>query len=92
MKNSQGDHYEEGLKKVGDVYTDVREAAEHLYEHTKDKAHEYLQEGKHKVRQTQENIEDLTDELITKVKAKPLTSLLIAAGIGFIIASLTRSK
>lgn len=57
------------------------EGAAHLYE-----------EGKRKVCDVEESICDHTDVLISKVKEKPLTSLLIAGGIGFLLLQLLKIR
>lgn len=64
--------------------------ADALYKQVKDKAQEYYEEGKHSVCEAQECVKEYTDELIHHVKEKPLSSLLIAGSIGFILSSLLR--
>ncbi|MFT4059112.1 MAG: DUF883 domain-containing protein [Legionella sp.] len=57
----------------------IREEAEHLYE-----------EGKKTINDLDDTICNYTEELINKVKEKPLTSLLIAGGIGFLVSHLLK--
>lgn len=48
------------------------------------------EEGKRKVCDVEESISEHTDVLISKVKEKPITSLLIAGGIGFLLFHLLK--
>ncbi|KTD36342.1 hypothetical protein Lnau_1326 [Legionella nautarum] len=60
------------------------------YKHAKDKANELYEEGKQAVCDAQDCLKEYTDNLVKHVKEKPLTSLLIAGGIGFILSSLLK--
>jgi ElaB/YqjD/DUF883 family membrane-anchored ribosome-binding protein len=42
------------------------------------------------VNDVQDHTKEYTDELIKKVREKPLASLLIAAGVGFLLSSLLK--
>ena len=53
-----------------------------------DKAAQLYKEGKQKACSTQDCIEGYTEELVKKIKKQPLTSLLVAAGVGFLISTL----
>jgi ElaB/YqjD/DUF883 family membrane-anchored ribosome-binding protein len=53
-------------------------------------AQELYDEGLHKVNDVQDHTKEYTDELIKKVREKPLASLLIAAGVGFLLSSLLK--
>lgn len=75
---------------LSSAYDGVKETAEDLYNQTRDKANSIYHDGKQKIQQTQDNIQDYTDQIIVLVKDKPLASLLVAGGIGFVIAALLR--
>lgn len=64
--------------------------AEEAYHKVKKQAEELYKEGMHKASEFQSHVKDYSGELVDHVKQKPLTSLLIAGGIGFIIASLLK--
>ncbi|MDP1604214.1 MAG: DUF883 C-terminal domain-containing protein [Legionella sp.] len=68
----------------------VVEAANELLKESKKKANELYEEGKHTFDNVQKSIKTYSDDVVHKVHAKPLTSLLIAGGIGFILSSLLR--
>ncbi|MBA2652632.1 MAG: hypothetical protein H0U73_10255 [Tatlockia sp.] len=66
------------------------EHAEALYKHVKGKANDLYKDGKHSVAEAQVNLKHQTDNLAEHVKEKPLSSLLIAGGIGFILSAIFR--
>jgi ElaB/YqjD/DUF883 family membrane-anchored ribosome-binding protein len=68
----------------------VAEAASELFNEGKKLAQELYDEGLHKVNDVQDHTKEYTDELIKKVREKPLASLLIAAGVGFLLSSLLK--
>lgn len=72
---------------------EVEEGIEHadaLYKQVKDKASEFYEESKKTVYDAQDNLKEYTDKLVQHVKEKPLTSLLIAGCVGFILSSLLK--
>lgn len=88
-------------EKTNDLYNDSKDNASSMYEEIKDrteaKAHdikESVQEmyegSRKKMNNLQDCVSDYSDELIKTVKDKPLTSILIAGGIGFILAALAK--
>lgn len=64
------------------------EHAEALYKHVKGKANDIYKDGKHSVAELQDQLKHQTDHLIQHVREKPLSSLLIAGGIGFILSAI----
>lgn len=64
--------------------------AEETYQDLKHKAEGIYAEGKHAVCEAHDNLQAYSEELVKHVKEKPLSSLLIAGGIGFILASVFR--
>lgn len=73
------ENYEDLKKKGEEVAHDIRETASHLYE-----------EGKHQVENLKNYIDDYSDELIKMIKNKPLTSVLVAGGVGYLLAKLLK--
>jgi ElaB/YqjD/DUF883 family membrane-anchored ribosome-binding protein len=79
----------------------VRNVAAHPRAHIKAAASELLHEGKkianelyegglNRVNDAQDTAKEYSDELVKKVKTNPLTSLLIAGGIGFLLSTLLK--
>jgi len=68
----------------------VAEAASELFEESKKMANELYEEGKSQINNVHETVKEYSTEVCHHVHAKPLTSLLMAAGVGFILAALLR--
>ena len=68
----------------------ISEAATELLEEGRKLANELYEGGLHKVQNAEDSVKEYSDELVKKVKEKPLTSLLIAAGVGYILSTLLR--
>lgn len=66
----------------------VAQAASALLKEGKKMANGLYHDGIHKVSDMQESIKGYSDEVAHKVHAKPLMSLLIAGGIGFILSAI----
>jgi len=78
-KNKAKELYNEGKNKTESLAHQFTEGATNLYE-----------EGKRKVNDLDDSIYEYTEELTKKVKEKPLTSLLIAGGIGYLLSHLLK--
>ncbi len=68
----------------------VAEAASELLNEGKKWAQERVDEGKHKMNEAEENLRECTDQLLKKVQENPLSSILIAGGIGFLLSKILR--
>lgn len=68
----------------------VREAATDLINESKKLANELYEDGLSKVREAERNVKQYSDETLVKVQKNPLASVLIAAGVGFVLSSLLR--
>ncbi|KTD52766.1 DUF883 C-terminal domain-containing protein [Legionella quateirensis] len=68
----------------------VAAAAEDLINEGKKFANEVYQEGVHKVSDAEEVVKEYSDKLVQKIQEKPLTSVLVAAGVGVLLAALLR--
>ena len=68
----------------------VKEAASELLNESKKWAQEVGEEGLNKVNQAQDDIKEYSDQLSRKIQENPLASVLIAAGIGFLLSKIMR--
>lgn len=68
----------------------VSEAANELLRESKKLAHELYEEGLGKVGDAQKNIKTHSDQVLKKVRKNPMTSVLVAAGVGFLLSSILR--
>jgi ElaB/YqjD/DUF883 family membrane-anchored ribosome-binding protein len=68
----------------------VSDAASALLNESKKWAHEMREEGLNKVGEAEENMKEYSDQLLRKVQENPLTSVLIAGGIGFLLSTLLK--
>jgi ElaB/YqjD/DUF883 family membrane-anchored ribosome-binding protein len=69
---------------------DISEEANDLLKHGKKFAGRLYDEGMDKVGEASDEIHEYSDELVKKIRRNPLTSLVIAAGVGFLISSLMK--
>ena len=82
------DNYNKESSTFGSKKANVGEAASELLNESKKYAHEIYEDGMHKVTEAQQTAKEYTDEMLIKVQKNPLTAVLVAAGIGFILSSL----
>ena len=82
--------FEQERDKANKIYDNVKNESENVYQQVKDSACQMYEEGKKKVSNVQDYLEEHSDELIKSIKDKPLTSLLIAGGIGYALSLLMR--
>ncbi|QMT59798.1 hypothetical protein [Legionella sp. PC997] len=59
-------------------------------DHLEEASCQILEEGLNKVCELEQSLEQHINDLSWKIKEKPMTSVLIAAGIGYIWAKLTK--
>lgn len=59
-------------------------------EHAKTSVGEFYKEGKNKVEKAQDTLQDYSDELINQLNDKPVSTLLIAGAIGYLLSALFR--
>lgn len=75
-------------------FNNIKNTANDLYEEGKNKAeskaNELYEEGKKKVNQIEDNICDYSNEVVKLVKEQPLSSLLIAGSIGFLLSRMLK--
>lgn len=68
----------------------VGDAANELLNESKKLASEIYEEGLNKIGEAEEQIKEYSELFIKKIQDKPLTSILIAGGIGFLLSKLLR--
>lgn len=88
IKDKTNELYGAAKEKATETYNEARDKVDSLADQVKDTVSDLYEGGKAKLSGMEECIEGCTNEMIQKVKQKPLTSLLIAGGIGFIISKL----
>ncbi|MBA3536520.1 MAG: DUF883 domain-containing protein [Tatlockia sp.] len=77
-------------EKASSTYNDIKNHAESMVHQVKEKTADLYEEGKHKVSDIQESAIDYADDFVQNIKDKPLTSVLIAAGVGYVMSLLLR--
>lgn len=70
--------------------SDISGAASDLLNEGEKKASELYNKGLDKMDEMEDCIKEYSDELLKKVQDNPLTSVLVAAGIGFLISSMLK--
>lgn len=90
VKNDTKNAYREGKDKANDLYEEGKDKASDIYNTVKDTVSDYYADGKKKVNRVEDSIGDYTDELVSTVKDKPLISLLIAGGVGYLLSCLLK--
>ena len=68
----------------------VGDAASELLNDGRKLANELYKEGLNQVNEAEQNVKEYSDELLKKVQENPLTSILIAGGIGFLLSTLLK--
>ncbi len=68
----------------------VGDAANKLLNEGKKLANELYEDGAKKVALAEDSVKEYTGELLFKVKQNPLTSVCVAAGVGFLLSLLLR--
>ena len=76
--------------RVNSKKANVSAAAAQLLNESKKLANELYEEGIHRVNDYQDNAKEYSDKALEKVRQNPLTSVLVAAGVGFLLSSILR--
>ena len=93
------DNAKEIKRKAGELYDTAKEKAENAYYETKPKAEELAAQigntaadlyhsGKKELGRAEDYVEDAVDRLYLSIRKQPLTSVLIAAGLGYLFAKI----
>lgn len=89
-KQKAQDAYRHGEKKVNEAIEKGEEKTQDFYQQAKVAAGEIYQEGRKIVNETKDYLHTNSDEIINAVREKPLSALLIASGVGFILYNLLK--
>ena len=90
VKNKADELYKEGKEKVSHAYHEAKDKTESMaHQFTEGVSHLY-EESKQKVHNLEDCMGEYSDEIIKTIKDKPLTSVLIAGGIGFLLSRLLK--
>lgn len=92
IKEGASNLYHTAKDKTAEVYHDTKEHVEELADHIKHSASDLYQSGKEQFTKLEGCLQDCSQEFIKSVKDKPVTSLLIAGGVGFIVAMLLKKR
>jgi hypothetical protein len=65
-------------------------AADKLLKEGKQKAYELYEDGLDKAGEIEERIKKHADRLVEKIQEKPLTCMLIAGGVGYLLAKIMK--
>lgn len=90
LKNDAKELYEEAQDKTSSIYDDLKHKTEAVSQQVKDSVSDFYKEGKKKVNQAEDMFEEYSDTLIKTIKEKPLTSVLVAAGVGYVLSLLCK--
>ncbi|WP_149865277.1 DUF883 family protein [Legionella saoudiensis] len=86
IKNKVNDLYSTTKEKLSDAYEGTKEKTEKIVDDLGNKASNLYESGKEGVHCAEESLEEYVDGMAQCIKKQPLTSVLIAAGIGYLFA------
>lgn len=86
IKNKASDLYDAAKKNAANAYNETKPKAEELAAQITDTASNLYESGKDKLYKAEDYIEDSVACMAKSVRKQPLTSVLIAAGIGYLLA------
>lgn len=75
---------------ISDQKAQVNEAAVNLLNEGKKMANELYNEGLNKVCEAEDHMKEYSEHLVKKVKENPISSVLIAGGIGFLLSKILK--
>lgn len=90
--NGNNENYNERNNIKNNEEKPIKKAAQDLVDDGKKLANEVYEQGVNKVNEAGTNVRQYTDDLMVHVKENPLTSVLIAGGIGFLLSSLMKKQ
>ncbi|MFT4059115.1 MAG: hypothetical protein QM652_06155 [Legionella sp.] len=88
IKQKSNELYDTAKEKATNAYNETKPKAEELAEQIGKTASDLYESGKKGVVQSEENVELYIDSLAQVIRRHPLTSILIAAGIGYLYAKI----
>ena len=78
--------YEKGKEESSNLYQDAKDQVSNAADQIKSTASNIYKQGVNKVQDMEGTMSDYSDELIRSIKRKPLMSVCIAGGIGYLLA------
>ncbi|CEK10800.1 hypothetical protein [Legionella hackeliae] len=75
---------------LGEATTVLLKDSRKIVNDGKKVANELYEEGKNRVYDVQNNIKDYSNKVADRVQERPIISLLVAGGIGFVLSALLR--
>lgn len=82
--------YDTAKEKAGNAYYETKPKAEELASQIGNTASDLYQSGKEGVCKVEESLEDSLGRVAHSIRKQPLTSVLLAAGIGYVFAKIFR--
>lgn len=76
--------------KINSTVNDIKDDGKVLKEDSEKLAGEIYNEGVNYIDATKDSLKNYSDELLVKIKQKPITSVAVAAGVGFLISLILR--
>ncbi|MCL9685690.1 hypothetical protein [Legionella maioricensis] len=86
IKNKTAELYDTAKEKAAKAYKETQPKIDALGTQISDTASDLYETGKEKIYQAEDYIEDSITTLSKSIRKQPLTSVLIAAGIGYLFA------
>ena len=90
IKKTADDLYSREKKVASNAYEDLKDKAESMGDKISDTASDLYKQGKCKINSLEESMCDYSDCVVKAVKEKPLSSLLIAAAVGFLVSRIVK--
>ena len=79
--NEREDHATKMRQSANDLVNEGKELASELYEQSKDKVKDTMSDA-------EEYIKTYSDKLVNKIHTNPLSSILVAVGVGMLLSTL----
>jgi ElaB/YqjD/DUF883 family membrane-anchored ribosome-binding protein len=90
VKNKASTLYDTAKEKISESYYDTIAKTDDVLDQISDTASDLYQSGQVKLNQAEDYIEECVSRVAHSVKKKPLTSLLIAGGIGYLLGKFSK--
>lgn len=87
-KDNAESAYQNAKSQAESTYNTMKSEVENAYEQVRDKTAQFYEDSKKKAEEVQNYFSEHSDDLIKVVKEKPLTSLLVAGGVGYLLSKL----
>lgn len=88
IKRKASQLYDTAKEKAGKAYYETKPKAEELVAQISDTATDLYESGKEELSRAEGYIEDSVKSISYSIRKQPLTSVLIAAGIGYLLAKI----